>query len=425
MSVYLCLCGVAAAAVLSLFFSMELYALREYSRSRLAEFLGKHNGDRWFEPITENTPDLIYITAIFRQLSNIMLWLMVFATFERTSLGWQLRYGLTILVAGIIVIFVSINLPHAAARYAATEVVGYGAPILNVLRILFFPLTAVLHATDSVFKNAYGATDKVHETEIEEEILSAVEEGEKEGVVDEQEREIIESLIEFRDTTTSHIMTPRQDVVALPMDANLEAVKRAVHNSGHSRIPVYERTLDHVTGILYARDLIQFLGVAPPPFNIRQVVRPPLFVPETKSLRDLFSDFRHENVHMAVVLDEYGVTTGVVTIEDVLEELVGEITDEHERGEQAMLKRIDDRVAEADARIRIDDLNRLIGINLPEEAGYETLNGFLTTSFGRIPEKGAVYEHGGVRFTVLDAMPQRVNRVRIEVNLHREYAIEA
>jgi CBS domain containing-hemolysin-like protein len=415
MPIYLTLCGAAAAAFLSLFFSTQLYALREFSRSRLADFLGRHNGDRWFESITENTADLVYITAIFRQLSNIMVWVMVFATFERTTLGSLPRYALTVLVAGIMVIFVSINVPHAAARYAATEVVGYSAPILNLIRLVFLPLTAMLHATDSVFKSAVGAQDRVHETQIEEEILSAVEEGEKEGVVDESEREIIESLIEFRDTATSHIMTPRHDIAALPIDANLDAVKRVVEASGHSRIPVYERTLDHVTGILYARDLIAFLGVAAPPFNIGQVIRPALFVPETKSLRDLFSDFRHENVHIAIVLDEYGVTTGVVTIEDVLEELVGEITDEHERGELAMLKRIDDRVAEADTRIRIDDLNRLMGINLPEEAGYETLGGFLTSGFGRIPEKGAVFESGNVRYTVLDALPQRVNRVKIEL----------
>jgi magnesium and cobalt transporter len=140
-----------------------------------------------------------------------------------------------------------------------------------------------------------------------------------------------------------------------------------------------------------------------------------MYVPETKPLRDLLSDFRQQKVHIAVVLDEYGSTSGIVTIEDVLEELVGEIADEHEPSEPALFKRLDDKSAEADAKMRIEDLNRILGLELPEDAGYETLGGFLTTSLAKIPDKGAVYEHHGVRYTVLDAEPQRIKRVRIDI----------
>ena len=127
----------------------------------------------------------------------------------------------------------------------------------------------------------------------------------------------------------------------------------------------------------------------------------------------MLSDFRQQKVHLAIVLDEYGSTSGIVTIEDVLEELVGEMSDEHEAEEPAMLKRIDEKTVDADARIRIDDLNRLAGLNLPEDSGYETLAGFLTTNLAH-PQKGVVYESGKVRYTVLDAEPQRVKRVKIE-----------
>ena len=140
-------------------------------------------------------------------------------------------------------------------------------------------------------------------------------------------------------------------------------------------------------------------------FDIRTAMRPPIFVPETKPLRDLLKDFRLQKVHIAVVLDEYGGTAGLVTIEDILEELVGEISDEHEPTEPAMFKRLDDRAAEADARIHIDELNRLMGLSLPEDAGYETLGGFLSTSLAKIPEKGAVFEQDGAHYTVLDAQP--------------------
>jgi putative hemolysin len=416
MHLYLTIAGAAFASLLSLLFSSLTYSLREYSRARLAEYLGKRNADRWFEPITENTPDLDFLTAVFRQFSNILIWVLVFASFEQTSYSPVLRYALTIIVAGIIAIFASITVPHAIAKYAGAELIGYFAPFLDLLGRILFPLSKVMHSTDDVMRRALGGKEET-QAEIQEEILSAVEEGEKEGVVDEQEREMIESVIEFRDTAASHIMTPRQDIAAVSVDATLEQVKQAMEESRHSRIPVYEENLDHVVGILHARDLLQFLGQPEPNFDIRPLMRPTIHVPETKPLSDLLSDFRHQKLHLAIVMDEYGSTAGLVTIEDVLEELVGEIADEHDT-EAAMLKKIDDKTVDADSRIKIEDLNRLAGLNLPEEAGYETLAGFLTTSLSRIPEKGAVYEHDQVRYTVLDAEPQRVKRVRIEILSH-------
>src|SRR5262249_38675621 len=159
---------------------------------------------------------------------------------------------------------------------------------------------------------------------------------------------------------------------------------------------------------IHLRDLIPYFGATPEKFDVRPLIRPPFFVPETKPLRDLLTDFRLQKIQIAVVLDEYGSTSGVATVQDILEELVGDIADEHDKEEPAMLKRIDDRVCEADARIRIEEFNRLAGISLREDAGYETLGGFLTTAMARIPDKGAVFEQDGVKYTILDAEPQRV-----------------
>jgi putative hemolysin len=145
------------------------------------------------------------------------------------------------------------------------------------------------------------------------------------------------------------------------------------------------------------------------------MLRPPLYVPESKSLTDLLRDFKLQKVHIAIILDEYGGTAGLLTIEDILEELVGDISDEHEPLEPAMFKRLSETTAEADARIYLDELNRLLGLNLPEDAGYDTLGGFVSTTLGRIPEKGETFDASGAKFTVLDAEPQKVNRVRVEV----------
>jgi putative hemolysin len=415
MPLFLTIGGVVLASILSLFFSSMTYSLREYSRPRLAEFLGRRDADKWFESITENTPDLTFLTAIFRQFSNILIWVLVFASFEQTAYSPLVRYAMTVIVAGIIAVFIAVTIPHAAARYAGAELVGFFAPVLNGLRLTFSPLSKLMHGTDDVVRRALGASEDETESQIEDDILSAVEEGEKEGVVDTQEREMIESVIESRGTTAGHIMTTRQDISALAVNATIEQVKDCFETSRHSRIPIYEQNLDHVIGILFARDLIKLLGQPNPQFNIGQMMRPATYVPETKPLSDLLSDFRRQKVQIAVVLDEYGSTAGVVTIEDVLEELVGEISDEHESDEPSMLKKLDDKTADADARIRIEDVNRLVGLNLAEDAGYETLGGFLSTTLARIPEKGAIYEHDNVRYTVLDAEPQRIKRVKIEI----------
>jgi len=272
-----------------------------------------------------------------------------------------------------------------------------------------------MHAIDGVVRTAAGANGEQEADEIEQEILSVVEEGEKEGVVDEEEREMIESVIEFRDTQVGQIMSARPEIVGLELKSSLNEVKQTLEESGHSRIPVYDGTLDHIVGILYARDLLKHLGLPPDRFDIRSAIRPAIYVPETKPLRDLLNDFRLQKVHIAIVLDEYGGTAGLVTIEDILEELVGDISDEHEPAEPAMLHKIDDHHWDVDARIYLDELNRQVGLSIPEDQGYDTLGGFISTTLGRIPAAGTLFEHANVKYTILSAEPQKVNRVKVEL----------
>jgi CBS domain containing-hemolysin-like protein len=416
MWLYIYIGGLLLASVISLFFSTLTYSLRDFSRTRLAEYLGTHNGDKWFEPITLHADDLIFVTAFNRLFSNIAICVLAFICFDQFHFSTLLRNTLMVLVAGFITTFCSITIPQAAAKYGGPEIIGFFAAILNFLRIVLFPFTWLTHSTDELMRRILGVKIEVPDEKVDEDILSAVEEGEIEGVVDEQERDMIESVIELRGTTTGQIMTARQDITAIDVEsADLASIKKILQQCGHTRLPVYELSLDHVIGVIHVRDLIPLLGAPPEKFDIRPMLRPPFFVPESKPLRDLLTDFRLQKIQIAIVLDEYGTTSGVATVEDILEELVGDISDEHDKEEPAMLKRLDDRVVEADARIRVDEFNRLSGVTLREDGGYETLGGFLTTAMSRIPEKGAVFEQDGVKYTILDAEPQRVKRVRIEV----------
>jgi CBS domain containing-hemolysin-like protein len=412
MSLLLCAVLLLLSVLASLYFSALTYALRDFSHSKLADYLGKHDGDKWYETLTEKTEQYVLVTAVCRMAASLLIWVSIFGLLNGQSpVAW---YSETVFLAAIITLTSSIVIPHALAKYMAEPIIGISAPLLSAILILFAPVTLTTRVFDDAVKRALGVRDDAEQEEIEQEIMSVVEEGEKEGVVDEQERELIENVIEFRDATAGHIMTARTDVVALEVTAPLEEVRATFESSGNSRLPVYEENLDKIIGILHGRDLIKLLGRDQKDFDLRSVLRPAMFVPETKPLRHLLNDFRNYKTQMAIVLDEYGGVTGLVTIEDVLEELVGEIVDEHEPSEPAMFKKLPDGSAEADARLPVSELNHNMGLNIPEDAGFETLGGFLMNCLGRIPEKGACHDVEGYKFTVIDAAPNRINRVRIE-----------
>jgi putative hemolysin len=419
MSVYVAASGVLISALVALYFSTLSFALRDFSRIRLAQNLQRLGRANRLEKTMDYARDLIFVTAVARLFSNIMVLVFTIAFFRERHLGIAMEYIFSVLVAGCVTLLSSVAIPLAAARYAGEFWIALFIDLLHFIRVVMSPVTKISHAIDAVFRSASGE-ETSDSQQLEDEILSAVEEGEKEGIVDEQEREMIESVIEFRDTTAGQIMTARPEMVAIEMPASLDTVRQTVEATGHSRIPVFERTLDNIVGILYARDLLKFIGEPPEKFDIRSVVRPALYVPDTKPLRDLLQDFRLQKVHLAIVLDEYGGTAGLVTIEDILEELVGDISDEHERTEPALLKRLNDQSWDADARVYIDELNRTLGLTLPDDAGFDTLGGFVTTTLGRIPTTGTTFDHAGVKYTILHAEPQKVNRVRIDMPVLKE-----
>lgn len=398
----------------SLLFSTLTYALRDLPRMTLAEYLERRGRQRWLAPTADHTEALILVTAVWRMFFNTAIVVLSLAIVEQGVGDRVLAYALAALLAGGITLIFSISLAHSLAQYAGVEIVGSSVAALYALRIVMSPIIALLRGIDDLVRHAAGASETIEADEIEHEILSMVEEGEKEGVVDEQEREMIESVIEFRDTIAGQIMTPRTQIVAIEAASTLEHIRQTIEQSGHSRIPVYDQTLDRIAGILYARDLLHYLGRPTAKFDLKSSLRAPLYVPESKPSGQLLRDFRLQKIHIAIVLDEYGGVAGLVTIEDILEQIVGDISDEHEPVEPAMFKRLGENASEADAAIELDELNRLTGLDLPEDAGYTTLGGYLSTSMGRIPPPGAVYEHAGVRFVILEAEPRKINRVRIE-----------
>lgn len=247
----------------------------------------------------------------------------------------------------------------------------------------------------------------------EEELRTLAEVSEEHGVLEEDEREMIHSIFEFGETEVTEIMIPRIDMAAISQDAPIEEAVELVRQRGHSRIPVYRNDIDHIVGILYAKDLIGRNSNGNAPKTIKDVMREAFFVPEGKRISALLKEFQQHKVHMAIVVDEYGGTEGLVTMEDIIEEIVGEIHDEFDT-EEEVLRRLEDGDYQVLAKIEVSDFNRAINEDVvPTEDDYETLGGFIFSLAGEVPTPGQTYEYKGWSFTVKAVEGNRVVSVRI------------
>lgn len=409
--------GLLTAA--TLFFSLNNISLRTFSRYQLNEAFKKRGLEDKVEAFIERVEDFTLVCAFFRMLCNTGIIVLLLAIFKFHA------YLMTFITAAVIFIFFTLAIPHSWSKYSGEAVLVRTWPLLKVFAFLAWPVLFILHLHDAVARRLAGVPEVTPEEEQEEkqeEILNFVEQGRLEGIVDEEQRDMIESVLELAETTAEEIMTPRTDMIALQADEPLDKVLEIINQAGHSRIPIYEENVDNIIGLLYAKDLLSEIGNNPETFNLREKLRPAFFVPETKPLRDLLHEFQNQKLHIAIVLDEYGGTAGIVTIEDILEELVGEITDEYEEAPEEEFKAIDENTAQVDARMYVDDLNEEFDIDLPEEEDYDTVGGFVFSHLGYIPKTGEQFEYQNLRFTIVDAEPRRVNVVRIEKQAIREEA---
>ena len=315
------------------------------------------------------------------------------------------------------VVTVEIWLPQIVARAWSAPLVYYLWPLWRIAANLALPVTAVTYLVRGLIQRLSGrpVVQPTEET-IEEEIRTIVSEGEREGLLEEEAREMIEGVFELSDAHVSRIMTPRTEMILLPLDSTWDDVIKFVAEAGHTRLPVYGKSRDEITGVLHIKDLLSELAkpaAARRPF--RNLLRKPYFVPETKKVQDLLHDFQRSRIHLAVVLDEYGGVSGLVTIEDVLEEIVGDIADEHDEHPPDELQPAGEGRWEALARSQIRDVNERLNLDLPEEADFDTLGGFVFHELGRIPHVGEELTWRRIKIRVLDATRRRIDRLLLEI----------
>lgn len=326
--------------------------------------------------------------------------------------------------AGVLLWLLAVVVPQSVSSHAAERTVCRWSGVIRAVYVAVAPVRGAVNLLDEIVRRLAGESEIDEDEALEAGLRSVVEEGE--GRIDDNAREMIEAVVDFASTTVEQIMTPRTEVTSLEYTDDLDTVIAFLAAAGHSRVPICRENLDHVEGILYAKDLLHWLASdeakhdAPSSFSLAKILRPANFVPETKTIRELLADLLANRVHIAMVADEYGGTSGLVTIEDIVEEVFGEIRDEYElEGEDDDSVDIDPerRVAIMEARTEIDEANdelEAIGLELPEHEDYDTVGGFVTVTLGRIPAAGEVLRHENIVLTVLEAEPTRVTKVRIE-----------
>jgi len=410
----------------SLFFSVNAVALRIFSHVKLQEAfkaaIKKEDSKDLTERLSEMEEELILTCSLYRLIFNMCILLVLVFVFtsrgepaSRVSLA--VDYLLAALVAfGIFSVF-SLAIPHAWAKYAGEKILSRTYRIVMLFAFIASPILYIFKLYDSFVRRLAGIAETTPEEQHEErqeEFLTGLEQHKTDGVLDEEEQEMIENVLELRSSTADEIMTPRTDIVAAEVNSDLQQVLQTITSGGHTRIPVYEENIDNIVGLIYAKDLLAEIGKDPVDFKLREKMRKVYFVPETKPLRVLLHEFQNQKLHISIVLDEYGGTAGIVTLEDILEELVGEITDEYEETPAEPIKKIDQNTIEADARIYIDDLNDEFDLNLPEDEDYETIGGFVFSRLGYIPKTDESFDYENLKFTIASAEARKIKRIKIQ-----------
>ena len=363
---------------------------------------------------------------------NVVLLLTLLATIGGTTIAtsfavrhWENAGEIISTVAMTILLFVFAEVTPKTFAIQQTDRVGLmTAPILVFLTRLVGPLAKGLLRLANVIMPGKGLKQGPYITE--QELRASAEVASEEGEIEDEEKELIHSIFEFGDTIVREVMVPRPDIVAMEDDKTLRDVQALVLEHGYSRVPVYQEDLDDVVGMIYAKDVLKALHQGKHDSPLSEIVREPHYIPETKKVAELLREMQRDKFHIALVTDEYGSVSGLVTLEDLLEELVGEIADEYDREEPELVP-VGDGLYRVSGKASIDDVNELLDVELPDEE-WDTVAGLMLELFGRIPKSGDEVTFEGLTFTAEEVQGRRISKVLIAMQPdpdgHRDEVIQ-
>ena len=412
------LVAVAALILLNGFFVGAEYGLVTSRRTRIMEL--EHEGNRGGSEVIRSTcraPRFIAAMQLGVTISSLAIGALGEQVLARWFDHW-LASALAIIVALLIVTYLHVVIGELvpkgiALSYPERTALAVATPV-RVFFVVCKPLIWLLQESTALILRALGLEEPgaEHEAHSEAELRMLLSSAAEQGEIEHEEQEMVYKVFDFADKEVADVMVPRPDVVAIPIDLPPTEALQAVLQSPYTRYPVYRDSLDDVVGILHVRDLIEAMydhGIET--VDLEQLVRPAYMVPETKDLAALLTEFRRTNQHLAVVLDEYGSVEGIVTLEDLLEEIVGEIEDEFDLPDETV-ERIDENTIRIDGTFPIDDFNEEFRVELPIE-DYHTIAGFVFGRLGRAPEPGDEVSHDGIVFHVDSVEGQRIDRLTV------------
>ena len=406
---------IAVTIVIGTWLTAVWAALSDLSRAGIRKLeQSKHEGlidraERWLDHRDD------YRVAI-RVLSfiNLSLFALTSQSLLRNA-GVQASNAVFVTLALAVVLFlISETLGHWAAAYH-WSILKVSVPLLSPFRIAAIPINSF---QDRLARGRDNGDEEIRAT-TEDEIMSLVEqdatEEEEDGSLEDNERRMIRGIFDLDETLVKEIMTPRVDIDALNIISSIGEAKAHIVECGHSRIPVYRGTVDSIVGVIYSKHLLDDSRLAAAD-NVEQIMQQPVFVPETKNVGELLGEFRQRKNHLAVIIDEYGGTSGIVTIEDILEEIVGEIQDEFDDDEPPGHQAVSGGALEVDARMPIDEVNELLGMDISDDQEYDTIGGYVTKVLGRIPKSMENVQIPGLDVHILDADERKISRMLLTRN---------
>jgi CBS domain containing-hemolysin-like protein len=381
-------------------FSLSPFQVRKLSRGRAGKLI---------EWLLANPRWLLTSILIGNMFVNVLSSTLGESLF-RTLLGGK-GTALAMFVMTFAILVMGEVTPKTIAIQCNTRFAPLVAPVITAIGRILMPIRlAVIYVSDRMIAPFSRRIAPREHAVTEDEIKTAISIGSREGVLGRRERRMIQGVIDFAERRVTALMRPRAEIVAVEAGIPLAELEGLIRKSGCARIPVYEKTLDNIVGMLYAKDLL-VARLGDPDLSLKKILRPAYFVPETKGASSLLREFRRRKTHVAVVVDEYGGVTGLVTLENLIEQILGEIRDR--RAPEAPLYRRDGRHGYTiDARMDIADFNRLLGADLRDD-GNVTIGGFITSRAGRIPPEGYRFSHAGLLFTVTAAQRNRIREIHV------------
>jgi gliding motility-associated protein GldE len=332
------------------------------------------------------------------------------------SISMDIVLFIQIIILTILILLFGELFPKVVASKNSLAFAKLIAIPLNYFSILIHPfaetLTEIIRISSSKlnFNKGKSALTK-------SELIDLANIGKEQGTIVDEEHSLISSLVAFTSLSVSEVMTPRVDIKAVSINDNYEKIIKTITNTGHSRIPVFKESIDEIIGIIFAKDLLTYIKSPElvKHFSLQLLIKKPLFIPETKLINDLLKEFQEKKVHLAIVVDEYGGTAGLITLEDIIEEVVGDIWDEFDKEENHLIK-IDDKKYVALGKVKLDEINETFGINiLVDDDDYDTLGGYILHKAGSIPKDNYTFIDHGIKFVVSEVQNKRIKKVLLEI----------